>query len=525
MKKLYYLIILTVILGLALTGCTLLSNISQVPATEQSGIAYLTKGLPSGLVGLWHFDEGSGDTAFDSSNGNVGTLTNMDTDTCWVTGKFGKALSFDGINDYVDFGSNVGSFVLTDPFTIEAWINPALDNTDDVIYGNAWAEPGYHVRVTSDNKVRFILISNGSNYWCIDSSELDTGWHHIAAVWDGITYPKIYVDGVDDSHIAITGGTLTTITTTANTKIGLDTAAAAHYFDGTIDEVRIWDIALQPDDILRPAISVEKEGPEYAHVGDIITYDYTVSNTGYVPLSNVTVIDDKVGNVLDFSGDDNTNGLLDLEEDWIFTADYIVPSDVVSPLVNTATASGTNPLLDNDVVEAEASWSVVICYEETAWAYGEEVVASPNNEVDDNSSNAWGWTNYFRETTGFPVELALWAAAGQNNTDNGFLVGTVTVDLVDDCVTVDYLITNTDQDYMITEAHLWIGNTPLPIVKQGKKLVLTSAPGQFPFSPEIATNGESATIEVCEVDVENLDLNNFWVAAHAVIEWCEGEEE
>ena len=43
MKKLYYLIILTVILGLVLTGC-FLSNVGQVPTTEQSGITYLTKG-------------------------------------------------------------------------------------------------------------------------------------------------------------------------------------------------------------------------------------------------------------------------------------------------------------------------------------------------------------------------------------------------------------------------------------------------------------------------------------------------
>jgi len=43
MKKLYYLIVLTVILGLVLTGCTLLSNIGQVPTNEQSGISYLTK--------------------------------------------------------------------------------------------------------------------------------------------------------------------------------------------------------------------------------------------------------------------------------------------------------------------------------------------------------------------------------------------------------------------------------------------------------------------------------------------------
>jgi len=43
MKKFYYLIIVTVILGLVLTGCSLLSNVGQVPATGQSGIAYLTK--------------------------------------------------------------------------------------------------------------------------------------------------------------------------------------------------------------------------------------------------------------------------------------------------------------------------------------------------------------------------------------------------------------------------------------------------------------------------------------------------
>ena len=68
MKKLIYLIVLALILGLVLTGCTLLSNIGQAPATDQSGVAYLTKGLSSGLVGLWSFEEGEDPTiAYDSS--------------------------------------------------------------------------------------------------------------------------------------------------------------------------------------------------------------------------------------------------------------------------------------------------------------------------------------------------------------------------------------------------------------------------------------------------------------------------
>jgi len=44
MKKFIYLIVLALILGLVLTGCSLLSNVGQVPTNEQSGIAYLTKG-------------------------------------------------------------------------------------------------------------------------------------------------------------------------------------------------------------------------------------------------------------------------------------------------------------------------------------------------------------------------------------------------------------------------------------------------------------------------------------------------
>jgi len=47
MKKYYFLIIVALILGLVLTGCSLLSNISQVPATEQSGMTYVTKGGPT----------------------------------------------------------------------------------------------------------------------------------------------------------------------------------------------------------------------------------------------------------------------------------------------------------------------------------------------------------------------------------------------------------------------------------------------------------------------------------------------
>lgn len=120
MKKYYFLIIVALILGLVLTGC-FLSNLGQVPATDQSGIAYLTKNgspIPStSLVGLWHFD---GDALDSSGNDNDGDVYGA---TAGVPGKFGNALSFDGVNDYVDCG-NDASLDITTAITIEAWVYP-----------------------------------------------------------------------------------------------------------------------------------------------------------------------------------------------------------------------------------------------------------------------------------------------------------------------------------------------------------------------------------------------------------------
>lgn len=159
-----------------------------------------------------------------------------------------------------------------------------------------------------------------------------------------------------------------------------------------------------------------------------------------------------------------------------------------------------------------------VCYDETAWAKRSEG-AIANNTVAGNKSNAWGWTNNF--TVDGVYVMDLWAAAGQNDTSKGFLVGTVTVDVDGECVTVTYDITNYDKDYMITEAHLWVGDTPLPLV--GKKLVPTAAPGQFSKfvdydSFELDPDGKYAIFVVCGVE------SSFYVAAHAVIEWCEYPE-
>lgn len=192
----------------------------------------------SNFIGVWHMADNAGNkTVADSTGANNGT-NKVNTSLKTTAGKVNGALTFDGSSDYVNLGKNVGNFKLSDNFTIAAWVNPALDSTNDVIYGNTWSDYGYFLGITSSNKARFYLSRGNSKYNGIDSAALTSGWHYLVGVWDG-NNPKIFIDGLEDSRTAVTKGTVDSITTNENTKIGLDTTSDAHYFKGPIDEVRV----------------------------------------------------------------------------------------------------------------------------------------------------------------------------------------------------------------------------------------------------------------------------------------------
>jgi len=104
MKKYYFLIIVALILGLVLTGCSLLSNISQVPATEQSGMINLTKGT-SGII-----------TLYAGQDLPVGTVT----------------VSNDGINLFVEY-ITTGGWVMTETHLAVAPVQRVLGEIPDPI--------------------------------------------------------------------------------------------------------------------------------------------------------------------------------------------------------------------------------------------------------------------------------------------------------------------------------------------------------------------------------------------------------
>ena len=250
MKKLSYLIVLTLILGLVLTGCSLLSNIGQAPATEQSGIAYLTKGTSS-LVGLWHLDEKTGETTIvdSSGNGNDGSVSGA---TTGVSGKFDNAVSFDGNGDYVQLSAS-STILNTDTFTIEAWFktsvnHPAYGGTEGRLVnlhrmGTASTAVSLYVEEGQIGLLYYTGTAHVFVKYTVDYH--DGNWHHISVTHDVTNIYRLYYDGVEVKSKADFFGSFGTYPAYLGTYNDLE----ERDFNGTIDEVRIWNKALSGDDI------------------------------------------------------------------------------------------------------------------------------------------------------------------------------------------------------------------------------------------------------------------------------------
>jgi|GEM_PF-3663435 len=203
--------------------------------------------VTDGLVAYWAFDEGSGTTAHDTSgNDNDGTINGAN----WTTGKFGSALSFDGVDDYVDCGTNWNSLLnggISD-FTIEAWVKyPSQgqhvgivgDYVDNLDVG-VWLGSIYE-KITLRMKAEG--TPSGSLQFSTDESYNDNTWHHIVFVADRDDLGSIYVDGTFRKSTDISAH---------NASLGTETIKIGYiyrHFNGTIDEVRIYNRALSPEEI------------------------------------------------------------------------------------------------------------------------------------------------------------------------------------------------------------------------------------------------------------------------------------
>jgi hypothetical protein len=92
-----------------------------------------------------------------------------------------------------------------------------------------------------------------------------------------------------------------------------------------------------------PQIQVVKDGPATAHSGDTLTFSYTVTNPGNVPLTNVTATDDKCSPLTRTGNTADTT--LDPGDTWTYTCSYVIQwsQGDANPVVNTVETCGMPP--------------------------------------------------------------------------------------------------------------------------------------------------------------------------------------
>ncbi len=157
----------------------------------------------------------------------------------------GGGLQFDGVNKYVDAG-NAASLNITNAITVEAWVKPnnlstlneivtKSNNSGTIRPINLWVGGGYNA---------VFAVYDGTWHIVNSTNTLNVGlWYDIVGIMNGSNI-MIYVNGV-----LTTGGALTSLPTN-NNSLQIGTNFNAEYFNGTIDEVRIYNRALSPTEIL-----------------------------------------------------------------------------------------------------------------------------------------------------------------------------------------------------------------------------------------------------------------------------------
>ena len=211
--------------------------------------SYGVSDTTTGLVGHWTFDDGSGTTAADTSgNGNDGTLVNTPT---WTTGRIGGALDFDYTSSqYVDMGLPA-ELQLTNTGSVSAWVrynDQSVSGSWTYIAGATNASTdrnGYALVVWPANRPSIAVDSaTAHNQFSAPLTYDDGSWHLVTGTWDGSDV-ILYIDGLE------VGSTAQTLNANViyNINVGRDSANTNAYFNGTIDDVRIYNRALSAADV------------------------------------------------------------------------------------------------------------------------------------------------------------------------------------------------------------------------------------------------------------------------------------
>ncbi|MDD3926445.1 MAG: LamG domain-containing protein, partial [bacterium] len=378
-----------------------------------------------------------------SGNNNNGTLVNMDTNTCWVNGRLGKALAFDGVNDYVNCGNN-SSLNITDAITIETWIKfdsfadwaKPLDNNLYRIFHRGWGHSLYFLYHIAE------CARPGDSswdYWAGVGSltGLQAGqWYHVACVKSGNTM-SIYINGVKERELdCLTGYTIDN-TQMTNLYMGM----GYNYFNGELDEVRIYPVALSAEKIYK---NYRLAGQWHLNEGQGSVAKDTSGNSSDGTLVNMNTgtcwVNGKQGKALAFDGLDdyvncgsganlNVTDKLTVEA-WIkpdtgndnhaiarkgeYTYSFATDNGKLKLSIGSSSGSGWNTEVEGETTLDSSQWYHVVGTYDKTTGIAEVYI---NGKWDGNSSA--------KKREAIKSELSSWLSMGAGYAGSDYFYGTL----------------------------------------------------------------------------------------------------
>ncbi len=241
----------------------LVTDSNGTTTTDRITVNYVPSYPGDTLAGSWGFEAGSGTTAIDSS-GNGNTATFVGSPTWQAAGRYGNAISFNGIDQSLtvpDPANN--SLDFTQSFTLSAWVNPSTSHTDYRVVmakanSNVGGGPMYELFASVDSATCPVIGSgavaglvriNGTSgpTYVVCGAPLATGiWTHLAVTYDGSNL-RLYRMGVLTATTpvpSITTPPTLSIMEPSSGPLQIGASEFGEQFAGALDEPRAYNYAL-----------------------------------------------------------------------------------------------------------------------------------------------------------------------------------------------------------------------------------------------------------------------------------------
>jgi len=262
----------------------------------------------------------------------------------------GNALKFDGVNDNVS-SANI-NIIGAQPRTLEFWYKKGVTSASYSHIIN-W---GTH---SPNQAFGCYLASNSVLYFYCNSTDYNTGyviddkWHHIAITYDG-TVVSSFVDGIPTPN---SNQTKVLSTTSGPLVMGTNPSfIASKYNDGTLDEVRVWNVARNQSQIQSDMLNpITNTNPQWSNLVINYTFDEGVAggtNTGVTTLVNSSSYPNHA--VL------SNFALTGSSSNWVESYATVVPTAIAATNVTDTSFSANwtgiiNGTVDNYVLEVSSN--------------------------------------------------------------------------------------------------------------------------------------------------------------------------